>query len=168
MTVSNGSAVANRSHSACGVAISCDRGEWQAYIFPQKFTRYMRTKYAVSAVYRWKVLRAINGDSKRPIYIGQREDLIRRMQHVLTPQKSGNRVDTSRRLHDSFQTYIAQGRKIVIEVADVEPFEMSGIPFGRGTVRDPFKWLALENLLLVVAQKEQTEWDLLNVIVSIR
>jgi len=138
----------------------------QAYIFPQKFTRYMRTKYAVSAVYRWKVLRALNGDSKQPVYIGQGEDLIRRMQRVLTPPKEGKKVSTNRRLHDLFQTYVAQDRKIVIEVADVEPFEVNGIPFGRGTLHEPFKRLALENILLVTAQRAEAEWELLNVIVD--
>ncbi len=138
----------------------------QAYIFPEKFTRYMRTKYAVAAVYRWKVLRALNGDSKQPIYIGQGEDLIQRIQRVLTPPKEGKKVSTNRRLHDLFKTYVAQDRKIVIEVADVEPFEVNGIPFGRGTLHDQFKRLAIENVLLVIAQKAEAEWELLNVIVD--
>lgn len=138
----------------------------QAYIFRQKFTSYMRTNYAVAAVYRWKVLRELNGDPKQPIYIGQGEDLIRRMQRVRTPPKQGKKVSTNRRLHDLFQTYVAQGRKIVIEVADVEPFEVNGIPFGRGTLHDPFKRLAVENMLLVIAQKAEAEWELLNFIVD--
>jgi hypothetical protein len=138
----------------------------QAYNFPQKFTRYMRTKYAIPAVYRWKVLRALNGDPKQPIYIGQGEDLIQRMQRVLTPARQAKKVSTNRRLHDLFQTYVAQGRSIVIEVVDVEPFELNGIPFGRGTVHDPFKRLALENILLVIAQRAEAEWELLNMVID--
>jgi len=138
----------------------------QAYIFPQKFTGYMRTKYAAPAVYRWKVVRPLNGAPKEPIYIGQGEDLIRRMQRVLTPPKDDKKGNTNRRLHDRFLAYLAEDRKIVIEVADVEPFELNGIPFGKGTLHEPFKRLALENILLVIAQKQETEWELLNVIVD--
>jgi hypothetical protein len=41
----------------------------QAYNFPQRFTRFMRNKYCVPAVYRWKVLRVPNREPKQPIYI---------------------------------------------------------------------------------------------------
>jgi hypothetical protein len=140
--------------------------ERQAYYFPQKFTRFMRKTYAISAVYRWRVLHVPGGEPKAPIYIGEGEDLLRRMQRVLTPPKEGKRGNTNRRLHDIFAKYVAEGRTIVIEVADVEPFEVNGIPFGRETIADKFKRRALENMLLVIAQKTQKEWDLLNVFID--
>jgi hypothetical protein len=43
---------------------------------------------------------------------------------------------------------------------------VNGIPFGRGTLHDPFKRVALEHILLVIAQKAEAEWELLNVIVD--
>jgi hypothetical protein len=135
----------------------------QTYFFPQKFTPFMRKRYAVSAVYRWRVLRDLSSEPKEPVYIGEGEDILRRMQRVLTPPKEGKRVNTNRRLHDIFAKFAANGRKIVIEAADVEPFEVNGITFGRGTTGDTFKRRALENVLLVIAQKD---CELLNVFID--
>jgi len=136
----------------------------QAYYFPQKFTRFMRDKYAIPAVYRWRVLRVQNGEPKEPIYIGESDDLIRRMQRVLTPSKSNKKGNTNRRLHDLLAKYIADGRIIVVDIADVTPFEMNGIRFGKDTLSDRFKRRALENILLVIAQKAEAQWNLLNVL----
>ena len=51
----------------------------KAYNFPQKFTRLMKDEYSLPAVYRWKVLRTQAEGSKECIYIGEGEDLLRRM-----------------------------------------------------------------------------------------
>lgn len=136
----------------------------EAYSFPRKFTRFMKDKYATSAVYRWRVLQ-VAGESREPIYIGEAEDLIRRIQRVRTPSKKAKEGDTNKRLHDIFMKYLKAGRTIVLDVADVEPFEINGLRFGQETMGDRFKRRALENILLALAQKSKG-FELLNVVVD--
>lgn len=139
-----------------------DGGE--AYYFPDKFTRYFREKYSVPLVYRWRILRAQPGD-REPIYIGEAEELPRRIQRVRTPSRKAKDSDTNKRLHQIFQKFLSQGRRIVIDVGDVEPFELNRVRFGGDTTGDPFKRRALENILLALAQSSE-EFELLNVIVD--
>jgi len=136
----------------------------EAYQFPEKFTRYFREKYSVPVVYQWRVLRAQPGD-KEPIYIGEAEELPRRIQRIRTPSRKARDTDTNKRLHQIFHKYLSEGRTIVIDVADVEPFEVNGLRFGRDTMGDRFRRRALENILLALGQESQ-ESELLNVVVD--
>src|ERR1700739_4948041 len=124
-----------------------------AYYFPQKFTSFMRERYCVPAVYRWKVLRTQAQGSKESVYIGQGEDLLRRMSGVLARQSQPKKGNTNKRLHDIFCKYVEDGRSIVMEIADVDPFEVSGVRFGRDTMGNTFKRRAIENLLLTITQQ---------------
>ena len=153
-----------------GFQISC---QWRsavvqengnAYKFPDKFTDFFRERYSVSAVYRWRVIKNQPGD-KESIYIGEAEELPRRIRHVLTPSKKAKDGNTNKRLHQIFQEFLSQGRTIVIEVGDVDPFEINGVRFGRDTMGDRFKRRALENILLALAQNSG-EFQLLNVVVD--
>ncbi len=136
----------------------------EAYYFPGKFTSYFRGTYAVSGVYRWRVMR-MSGEPKEPIYLGEAEDVLRRIQRVLTPHRNAKTGDTNGRLNKIFREYVAAGRKIVVDIADIEPFELNGVRFDRNGLGDRFKRRALENLLLVIAQ-ESRGFDLLNIIVD--
>jgi len=143
-------------------AVGQENGD--AYNFPDKFTGFFRKKYSVPVVYRWRVLKNQPGD-KEPIYIGEAEELPRRIQRVRTPSKTARDTDTNKRLHQIFQQFLSLGRKIVIDVGDVDPFELNGVRFGGDTMGDRFKRRALENILLALAQKSG-EFELLNVVVD--
>jgi len=54
--------------------------------FGQRFTLDFRRAYCRPAVYRWRLLRN-PGEQKEPIYIGEAEDVVRRIQRVVTPGK---------------------------------------------------------------------------------
>ncbi len=140
------------------------RENGEPYNYPDKFTRYFRQKYSVPVVYRWRVLKNQPGD-KEPIYIGEAEELPRRIQRVRTPSKTAKETDTNKRLHQIFHEFLSQGRKIVIDVGDVEPFEVNGVRFGRDMMGDRFKRRAVENILLALAQ-ESKEFELLNAVVD--
>lgn len=140
------------------------RENGEAYYFPDNFTRYFRERYSVPVVYRWRVLKNQPGE-KEPIYIGEAEELPRRIQRIRTPSMKAKDTDTNKRLHQIFKKHILEGRKIVIDIADIAPFEISGERFGRDTMGDPFKRRALENILLAVAKKSG-EFELLNVVVD--
>ena len=130
------------------------RENGEAYYFPDKFTSYFRETYAVSGVYRWRVMR-ISGEPKEPIYLGEAEDVLRRIQRVLTPHRTAKAPNTNGRLHKIFREHLASGRKIVLDIADIEPFELNGVRFDKNGFGDRFKRRALENILLVIAQQSR-------------
>lgn len=136
----------------------------QAYYFPERVPLYFRDKYAVSAVYRWRVMR-LPGEPKEPIYIGEAEDLVQRIQRVRTPAKNGKSDNTNQRLNRIFHQHMLAGRKIVLDVADIQEFTLNGIRFDSSSISDRFKRRALENLLLVLAQ-HAGQFELLNMVVE--
>ena len=140
------------------------QGNGEAYNFPGKFTRFFRARYCVPAVYRWRVLKN-QPEEKEAIYIGEAEQLTRRIQRVLTPSKTAKDTNTNKRLHQIFQAFLSKDRKIVIDVADLDPFEVNGVRFGTDTMGDTFKRRAIENVLLALAQGSG-EFELLNVVVD--
>jgi len=146
--------------------------EDKAYCFPEKFTASMKNTYRVSAVYRWRVMQKEAGD-KEQIYVGEGEDLLQRIQRVLTPPRDAKKGNTNRRLHDLFLKYVASGRTITLEVADVDPFEIAApdpgrsyeVRLGRDTMGDRFKRRAIENLLIALTQKAE-HVELLNIFID--
>ena len=143
-------------------AVVPENGE--AYNFPGEFTRFFQARYCVPVVYRWRVLKK-QPEEKEAVYIGEAEQLPRRIQRVLTPSKTAKDTNTNKRLHQMFQEFLSKGRKIVIEVADLDSFEVNGVRFGADTMGDTFKRRAVENILLALAQKSG-EFELLNVVVD--
>lgn len=134
------------------------------YFFPDKFTKFFRKKYSVPGVYRWRVLKNQPGD-KEPIYIGEAQQLQRRIQRVCTPPKTAKDTNTNRRLNQIFRKFLSEGRQIAVDVGDVESFEINGVGFGKYTMHDPFKRRAVENILLALAQKSG-DYELRNVFVD--
>jgi hypothetical protein len=133
-----------------------------AYNFPHRFTHEFRDKYRRPAIYRWRVLKNA-GETKEPIYIGECEDLVQRMQRVLTPAK--NSKSTNARVGAILHEFAAAGRYVVIDVADITRFELNGHIYGQDTIGDRFKRRALEQILLVDAAND-FHFELLNVVVD--
>lgn len=136
----------------------------ELYYFPEKFTRYFKEKYSIPSVYRWRIMRS-EGETKEFIYIGEAEDLVQRIQRVRTPSRKARDGDTNKRLNKIFHEHLSAGRKIVLDIADIEPFEINGIRFGRDTIDDRFQRRAIENILLAMAQASN-EFELLNIVVD--
>lgn len=132
--------------------------------FPRKFTRDFNQKYAVPGVYRWRVLR-IPGEVKEPVYIGEAEDIANRIQRVLTPPRKTLKRNTNGRLNTILSKHVAAGRTVALDIADVDPFEINDIRFGREAMGDRFKRRMIENLMLVLAQKSE-QFELLNMVVE--
>jgi hypothetical protein len=135
----------------------------EPYYFPGRFTPHFRRTYAVPAVYRWRVLKRQPGE-KETIYIGEAEELARRIQRVLTPSATAKDSDTNKRLHQFFRNCLLN-QKIVIDVLRVEPFEINGVRLDQQSVGDRFKRRALENLALIFAQASG-EFELLNIFID--
>jgi hypothetical protein len=140
------------------------RESGEPHYFPNKFTPYFRQAYSVPAVYRRRVIRRQPGE-KETIYVGEAEDLTRRIQRVLTPSGTAKDTDTNKRLHQIFRKCLAENQTVVIDIAKIEPFEINGVQFDQQGIADRFKRRALENLLLVFEQARD-EFQLLNMVVD--
>jgi hypothetical protein len=132
-----------------------------AYTYPDKFTRYFRESYSKPAIYRWRVLKRRPG-GRETIYIGEAEELRRRIQLVRTPPKKVKETQTNKKLHQTFKRLLQKGRKIVIDIADVGEFRVNGVRFGADSIEHAFQRKAIENILLALAHRSG-EFKLLNV-----
>jgi hypothetical protein len=156
--------------SASGLTLSVQwrtvlvRDNGEPYYFPDKFTRFFHDSYSLPVVYRWRAMRGQPGD-RESIYIGEAEELPRRIQRVRTPPTGAKDSNTNKRLHQIFQNYVRAGRRVVIDLADFEPFEVNGVRFDSDGLGDRFKRRALENLLLAIEQ-ESKEFEILNMVVD--
>src|SRR5258708_7300999 len=74
----------------------------RGYEFPDRFTSYFRQKYSVPSVYRWRIHPAAEVGKREDVYIGEAEDLVSRIQRVLTPSQSAKGGETNRRLNKIF------------------------------------------------------------------
>src|SRR2546422_7016088 len=91
----------------------CENSE--AYYFPDKFTRHFKEKYSNPGVYRWRVVRS-SGEPKETVYIGEAENIVRRIQRVLTPSRKPKKGDTNSRLNKIFLDRVAAGKRVVLDI----------------------------------------------------
>jgi hypothetical protein len=107
----------------------------------------------------------VAGEQKEPIYIGEAEDLVRRIQRVITPGKKASETNTNYRLNKLFAGRVESGRTVVLDIAVIQEFEINGQRYGGDTLGDRFKRRALENILLVDAAKD-SHYELLNIVID--
>jgi hypothetical protein len=132
------------------------------YLFPDRFTDYMRDMYARPAVYRWRVFPALP-EQKEEIYIGEAEILVRRAYSVLNAKSdtgAGTQAKTNHRLRKYFASQRMAGRQIALEWLDFPPFEIECVRFEPLELWDPFKRKCIENLALTVSVQQR--WEILN------
>lgn len=143
-------------------AVTLENG--QAWCFPDKFTPYFQERYSIPAVYRWRIAKRQPSEKER-IYIGEGEELTRRIAWVLRPHSSSKPGDTNRRLNELFRNCVSEKLWVVIDVADVDPFEINGVRFDQRDLGDRFKRRMLESLLLAIADADKN-CELLNNVVE--
>jgi hypothetical protein len=121
-----------------------ESGPGEPYRFPDKPTRHMQ-KYRVPGVYRWAIFR--NDGTLEAVYVGEAEDLKRRLGDYLNP---GNR-HTAFRVNALLQDYQAQGLKIRLQSLLFDDFVINACGFECGNLSDPFARRAVENLAILDA-----------------
>ena len=144
-------------------AVLLETGE--EYVFPLMGTCYFNQKYAVPGVCRWRVEKRQPGE-KEAIYIGEAQDLAKRVKRVEKPSRTAKDSNTNKRLNQVLKKYFAEDRTVVFDVADVDPFEINGVKFGGDTFGDCFKRRAVEGILLALAEKSG-EFEVLNTVVDL-
>ncbi len=84
-------------------------------------------------------------------YIGEAENVARRLNHYLCP---GKRQLTNLRLKALLHTERSNNSAIRFQVARFEPFSINGCPLSDNTLTDPHVRKMVENLLIVVERSQ--------------
>lgn len=123
----------------------------QSYTFPARLTLSLRDKYSVPAVYRWRIH---PGDQGKPeeLYIGEAENLSRRIRHVLTPGAKTKKKNTNARLREQLDVRCRAGKRVFLDYLDFPPFQLNGALITADLLREGFLRKAIENLCLYLAQ----------------
>lgn len=88
------------------------------YCFPQPVSKYLRREYRRPAVYRW----VIEQGGKTSIYIGETEDLARRLTHYLNP---GIKQPTNTRIRGILDLPCRSNARISFDMLEFDPFSIN-------------------------------------------
>ncbi len=131
-----------------------ESGPGEPYRFPDSPTRHMR-KYRVPGVYRWA---AFNHDAGlEAMYVGEAEDLERRLKHYLKPGKS---QFTNLRIKALLEDYQSRGMEIRLQLVAFDDFIFNSCKLVSTNLSDPFARGLIENLTIL--EVSQTKCTVLN------
>lgn len=122
------------------------REEDKNYRFPEGITSFMRRNYRRPAVYRWNIFRNRLGDEKL-IYIGETEELCRRIYQYLNP---GRRQRTSKRIRKELENYLNKGFKIELEVLKFDKIKVGSHTIRTDDLEDKHVRRFLEELMTII------------------
>lgn len=117
--------------------------------FPGDVTAYMRREYAGPAIYRWVVFDLTIGDRKE-MYVGEAEDLCRRITQYLQP---GPSQLTNKRLHALFQSYRAQGHSVTIQRLRFESLSLGEFDMSQTDLFSKHTRVFIEHMLVTYYSK---------------
>ena len=113
------------------------------YRFPQKTTKYLRQRYQGPAVYCWRLDRP---RVPSVVYVGETDCVIRRLRGVLW---AGRRGETNLRLNRMFQSLLAGGAEITLEVLSFEPFILNEYKVSMERLRNPYLRKLVESIAIL-------------------
>jgi hypothetical protein len=114
------------------------------YQYPSELSGFMNTQYCRPAVYRWVVWAPTRGLSA--FYIGETEDLARRIGQCLSP---GKQQATNLRLKAYFDSSIARNELVELQTIEFEEFSINQVVFSMDKLAHAHIRRMLENLVLV-------------------
>ncbi len=114
------------------------------YLYPTVASPYMKGQYCRPAVYRWMVWTP--GYGIHAYYVGETENLVRRIQHCLRP---GNTQATNLRLKAYFDEAVNQKQQVELQTLVFEPFQVNKVNFSMELLGHTHIRRFLENLVLV-------------------
>lgn len=129
-----------------------------SYSFPAPVSKYLRQQYNKPAVYHWLIER--NG--KISIYLGETENLDRRLNHYLKP---GPSQKTNRRIRKFLDEELSQDASIKFDVLSFDPFEINGREYSPEKLWEEEVRCFLENLLIT---QLPPEIEKLNRVISVQ
>ena len=119
------------------------------YFFPEK-SNLINSKYNCPCIYIWSVFRSEFDDSKI-VYIGETENLIKRVTGYINP---GPSQQTNIRMNNLFDNYLNEGYKIALRTLIFEEIKLNDISIVYTDLSNNNIRKALEQLFLVIYRKE--------------
>lgn len=129
--------------------ISAENDKEIPYSFPEDLSDYFRAKYSKPYVYRWLILEK-SEEYLFNMYLGETENLYRRIYHYLKP---GPSQQTNIRLNNLFQESIAEGNDIKLEVLEFDEIELGEVKVTPTDLSKKHARRFVESLLLTYYQK---------------
>lgn len=124
-------------------------GPGQSYEFPHEVTPFMRREYRGPAIYRWLAYARGIGD-RREIYIGEAENLCRRIYGYLQP---GSKQQTNVRMNARFRALTSDGLHVTIQRLRIESLSMGEYEVGASDLFDKHVRVFVEHMLVAYYAK---------------
>ncbi len=119
------------------------------YRFPDDPTSYMK-KYRIPGVYRWVVF---DPNAKlEAMYVGEAENLERRLKHYLKPGKS---QATNLRMKALLDEYQSQKMDVRFQRVAFDDFVINACEFSVSALSDPFVRGVIENLAILEGSRNK-------------
>lgn len=125
-----------------------------SFEFSESDLRIRRQLPQKPSVYRWAVY---EGDILRKVYIGEGENLKRRVYKYFKP---GTKPGTALRLNKIFREDIAKGANIRLEVLHIDPIYLNNVYLCDGRLTDQYIRKMMENF--TIADSDVTQYEILN------
>lgn len=127
-----------------------ERAPGVLYWFGQTLTPHLRRTYAGPAVYRWRVRPGPEGQAELR-YIGETENLPRRLYHYLKP---GPSQQTNLRIHRILKRAVQCRARIRIEILNIASCAIDEWSLDTVNLADASLRRCLEELLVVASRRE--------------
>ena len=121
----------------------------QCFEFPGETTRFMRNEYQGPAIYRWVAFEREVGDRKE-VYIGEAENLCRRIAGYLQP---GPSQPTNLRLHARFQSMREEDVHVTIQRLQVQSLSLGEFSVSPADLYDKHTRVFIEHMLVTYYSK---------------
>lgn len=113
------------------------------YRYPDTLSAHMKQNYRRPSVYRWYAWLPTRGFSA--IYVGETDNLARRIQQCLAPGKS---QATNLRLKAYFDESLKNGERVELQILDFEPFQINNLKFSMDLLGHTHVRQLLENFIV--------------------
>ena len=117
------------------------------YRYPDAVSPHMKQNYCRPAIYKWNVWRPVQGFSG--VYVGETDNLARRIHHCLAPGKS---QVTNLRLKAYFDEALKREERVELQTLDFEPFRINNVEFSVNLLGHTHVRQFFENFILVKLQ----------------
>jgi len=124
-------------------------GPGQSYEFPHEVTPFMRREYRGPAIYRWLAYAQEIGD-RRDIYIGEAENLSRRIQGYLQP---GSNQQTNVRMNARFRALTSEGLHVTIQRLRIGSLSLGEYEVGSSDLFNKHVRVFIEHMLIAYYTK---------------
>jgi hypothetical protein len=128
--------------------ITTEKAPGTAYRYPEPLTAHFKRSHGKPGVYRWL---SVDQNRHRSIYIGEAEDIGRRLAGYLCP---GAKQQTNIRVKQFLDDRKLAGAAIELQILDFDPFSINDLTISPKTLTNSYVRKLVENLAIAAQQSE--------------